>query len=365
MVIGPRLSENPMRTTVALGSLLVFLAAAAADAACQLNVRIVSSPILALAWDPVPGATSYEVQESFDGLQTSRNYFMAGVTRLAITRRVSAPAKANYLVTARIASNVLSVAPRLDACTENMMATLPPDPELRRLTRKAVLPIVGSAVGAFGSRFKTSLKLTATTGFQRGKVVFHPAGAVAADGDPSIRYDFGGVGESVFFEDVVAEMGQGGIGTLDIVPDEDASQIIPEAEARLFNDTVGGTFGTYESPVFPFDYLNGPSMTVEIPVGSFRVNVGLRTLTDVTARILVYGTDKRLREFRAATYPADYMTMGNVAQMIGRDLAAGESFTILFDGAVIPFYTITENRTNDPAVFIIRRTSSDVGNYIE
>ncbi len=291
---------------------------------------------------------------------------MAGQERFPITRRASGPIKVTYSVTARIASNVSSVGPRLDACTEAMTTIMPVDAELRRMTRKGILPIVGSATGAFGGQFKTSIRLTATTGQQSGRIVFHPAGSVASDSDPSVRYGFNGVGDSLFYEDVVAQLGRTGIGTIDIVPDENASQILPEVEARLFNDTPIGTFGGYESVVFPFDYLSTPSMTVQIPAGAFRVNVGVRTLTATNLRVLIYGTDKRLRGFHDATFPADYMTMGNLEQMIGENLVAGESFAMFFSGSAIPFHTITENRSNDPAVFVARRTASgDVGNYIE
>jgi len=344
----------------------LLVSASVAEAACDLNVRVVTTPILALAWDSVPGATSYQIQESLDGLLTSRNYFVAGQERFAITRRATGPIRVTYAVTARIASNVSSIGPRLDACTEAMTTTLPADAELRKLTRKGILPIVGSVTGAFGGQFKTSLRLTATTGQQSGRIVFHSGGSIASDGDPSMRYGFSGVGESVFYEDIVPQLGRTGIGTIDIVPDEDASQVLPEVEARLFNDTPIGTFGAYQSVVFPFDYLSTPSMTVQIPAGAFRVNVGLRTLTAASLRVLIYGTDKRLRAFHEATFPADYMTMGNVEQMLGQNLVAGESFTMIYTGSVIPFYTITENRTNDPAVFVARRAaSSDVGNYIE
>jgi len=97
-----------------------------------------------------------------------------------------------------------------------------------------------------------------------------------------------------------------------------------------------------------------------------RVNAGLRTLTDTKANALIYGVGGRLRDFRNLAWPADYTAFGSIAQLLGVDLQPGESVSIFFDGAVIPFYTRTENRTNDPEFFIPRPASSnDVGSFIE
>ena len=75
---------------------ILLVSASVAQAACDLNLRVVTTPFLALAWDPVPGATSYQVQESLDELVTSRNYFVAGQERFPITRRASGPIKVTY-----------------------------------------------------------------------------------------------------------------------------------------------------------------------------------------------------------------------------------------------------------------------------
>ena len=54
------------------------------------------------------------------------------------------------------------------------------------------------------------------------------------------------------FDDVVAAMGQSGIGSLDIVPLNLFSLgdpgVLP-VETRLFNEAAEGTFGAFEAPV--------------------------------------------------------------------------------------------------------------------
>lgn len=354
------------RTPVALAALLLLLTAPAARAACTLNLRFVSDPPT-LVWDDIGGVKTYQIQESFDQFMTSRNFFFT-TPPFAIQHRASAEVKAYYSVTAIMQSNVLSVAPSGEGCTEQIIVTLKADARFRALTRKAVVPVVGSTAGAFGGRFKTALKLTSNAAGERGRVIFHPAGTVGRPDDPSMPYGFGGSGEELFVDDVVGAMGQTGIGTLDIVPDESASDSVPTVEARLYNDTPAGTYGTTESAYYPFDFLHPPPWTAGISAtdSRFRINIGLRTLTVTRARALVYGTNGRLREFRELEWPADYMTLGTFKQVLGIDLQPGESVTLFFDGAVIPFHTRTENRTNDPELFVAGAAHSpNVGSYVE
>jgi hypothetical protein len=351
-------------TKTALAALFLILITPRAHALCRLNLRVAGNPPT-LLWDSIPGTTSYQVQESFDNFVNSRNYFIEDAS-FRIDRRASAPVKIFYRVTAMLGPNVLSVAPAADGCTEAIDFTLQPDPGFRTLTRKAIVPIAGSTPGAFGGRFKTSLKLVANGPDERGRIVFHPSGATAASSDPSIAYVLSTAGETLAFDDVVAQMGRSGVGSLDIIPDADASSVVPNVEARLYNDTASGTFGTFAAAVLPVDYLQAPTLSVKIPSAPFRMNMGLRTLTDTRAKALVYGLNGRLREFRDLDWPPEYTVLGTVGQIIGMDVQPGEVVVVFFDGAAIPFYTLTENRTNDPELFVLRHTrSADVGSFVE
>jgi hypothetical protein len=363
----PALSER-QRVEGALGMTiaLAVLFAPAAHAICPLNVRFTDNPP-AVVWDNISGATSYEIQESFDNV-TSRNY-QADSSPFVIRRRSSSDVKVSYIVTAILSSNVLSLDATSEACRESAVMTLKSDPVFRALTRKAVIPIAGSGQGANGGRFKTSLTLSATGAAERGRVIFHPAGSAARPDDPSIPYVFNeGVGQELKFDDVVAAMGQSGVGSLDIVPDEGASDVLPAIDVRLYNETTVGTFGTAAPALLPFDFLQPPTLTLSIPASDslFRVNVGVRTLTDTRATALVYGTNGHLRTFRNLAWPADYTILGTVAQVIGLAVDPGESVSIFFEGAAIPFYTRTENRTNDPDLFVgSGGKPGNVGAYVE
>jgi hypothetical protein len=355
---------NP-KGTAALAAFLISIMVPCANAVCTLNIRMTDSSTL--AWDIVPGVTTYQVQESFDNYANSRNYFLTA-PRFHINHRVSADTRVWYIVTAELDSRTLSVDPSREGCTEQFTVTLGADPEFRTLTRKAVLPIVGSGSGANGGRFKTSLKITGNSPNQRGRLIFHPAGSMAAPGDPSMTYSLGGgIGQSMIVEDIVAQLGQSGVGSLDIVPDADAPSSVPTVEARLFNDVGNGTIGTTTSALYPFDFLQAPTLSVQIPDGQrFRMNMGLRTLTATRAKVLIYSTSGRLREFHDRFWPADSTIIGTPKQVIGADVQPGESVSLFFDGAAIPFYTLTENRTNDPEVFVARPVqSTNVGSYVE
>jgi hypothetical protein len=347
-----------IKSPSAVAALLFLALAPHVDAVCSLNLRLADPSTL--AWDVIPGLTTYQVQESFDNYSTSRNYFTKATT-FSMNHRASADTKIWYVVTAALDSRTLAVNPSAEGCTESLVVTLKADPEFRALTRKAVVPIVGSGPGAFGGRFKTSIKLTATSPVN-GRLVFHPVGSTASPDDPSMPYTIDSI-TPIIIEDIVAELGRTGVGSLDIVPDTNA---VPTVEARLFNDTTNGTFGTATPAFYPFDYLQAPTLNVTIPDSQFRINIGVRTLRETKARALIYNVFGKLREFRDLAWPADYTIFGTVQQVIGADLRPGESVSLFFEGSAIPFYTRTENRTNDPELFVATPAhSTNVNSYVE
>ncbi|HEY3057197.1 MAG TPA: hypothetical protein VGK31_14825 [Thermoanaerobaculia bacterium] len=347
-----------IKSRSAVAALLFIALAPSVHAVCTLNLRLADPSTL--TWDVIPGLTTYQVQESFDNYATSRNYFTK-TPPFHINHRASADTKIWYLVTAALDSRTLAVNPFEEGCTETLVVTLKADPEFRALTRKAVLPIVGSGPGAFGGRFKTSLKLS-PSGPVSGRLVFHPSGSTASPDDPSMPYNIDSI-SPIIIDDIVAELGRTGIGSLDIVPDTNA---VPVVEARFYNDTPNGTFGTATAAFYPFDYLQAPTLNLTIPDTRFRINIGLRTLTETKAKALVYNIYGKLREFRDLAWPADYTILGTVRQVLGVDLQPGESVSLFFEGAAIPFYTRTENRTNDPELFVVTPAhSTNVNSYVE
>lgn len=328
-------------------SFSVAIASASAFAACDLALRTEGN---VLRWNAVPGSTNYIVQESLGSSETSLNR-STKMNSLAITRRASAASTVRYRVVAELTGGIRAADDgSTDACTATLEVQLPANPEFRKLTNKAVFPIAGSTPGAMGGRFRTALTLQGTAGMQ-GRIVFHPAGTIASDGDPSIAYSFAAA-PVLAWDDIVESLGQSGIGSLEIVPSDGEVVRMPDADLRLYNDTSIGTFGTFAAPAFPFEYLHPRPLNVRIPDARFRVNVGLRTLTETKIKILVYSAGGRLRDLRDRTFPAGWMQMTSASEFAGSTLLPGESMTLLLTGAVIPFYTITENATNDPTLVV-------------
>ena len=106
--------------------------------------------------------------------------------------------------------------------------------------------------GAGGSFFKTSVQLFNPLGFPlTARLVFHPVGAQGAVTDPSLDVAIEPL-QTESFEDVVAAMGIGGLGTLDIMLPSPSNS--PVVVARVYDDAgADGTQGFTQEAVSPND----------------------------------------------------------------------------------------------------------------
>lgn len=351
-------------------AVVCLLAASSADAACVLNVRLTgggsSGQPLALAWDAVSGAVNYEVTESRDESATSTNtrIFSPG---FIIRRRASVDTKINYRVVAILGAGVMSSKADSsgDACFEEIIVTIAADPAFRKMTRRAIVPIAGSTEGALGARFRTGVEMTAS-GRHQGKVVFRPAGTAPSGNDRSVPYEFEGAGLRMSWDDIVASMGASGIGSLEIIPDEASDGVIPSTRVHLYQQDEQGTFGSFTAPVYPFDFLQPVPLSIFVPARGFRVNAGVRTIKAVALKALIYDINGRLRALRDLEFPAEFTSMKSLDDFVGTRVLPGERVVLLPSDAVISFYTLTENGTNDPSLFIATpfAASGDVGKYV-
>lgn len=359
---------EPVKISAVLIAALALALPLSADF-CDLNLRYENGEV---RWDEIVGATNYTVLELYGDGGNSR-YYSTLKKSVPVNHRASGPITIRYIVTAEVAPGVRAMpgqvathAEPVDACTGSIDVRLTADPAFRKLTRRAVLPVVGSTSGAFGGKFKTSLTLRGNPS-QHGRLIFHPAGAVASDSDPSIPYSFA-QSRVIRFDDVVAAMGQQGIGSIDVVPDDDSAERIPEMEARLYNDTAMGTFGTFTRPVLPSEYLAPASFSVVVPDNRFRVNIGVRTLTPTTVQTVVLNAEGRPNGLKNLTFPAGWMEMKSASDFLGgRALAEGESILLSVSGVAIAFYTITENATNDPTLVLgpTRPSPNDFSKFVD
>ena len=218
----------------------------------------------------------------------------------------------------------------------------------------AVVPVVISQPGLQGSNFRTALQLyNPGVTLATGRLVFHPQGVPGASTDPSTTYTLN-PGQTLFLGDIVATLGQTGIGSLDIVPTAGPT---PFASVRIYNDLgAPGTLGFTEQSFKPNDALQAGGRGILVSPFDpffFRLNVGVRTL-GAGASIVITVRDANGSVLRTITrtYLANFFQQTDVASFLG-GVALGANQTVTVDvvsGSLFLYGATADNRTNDPAV---------------
>jgi hypothetical protein len=377
-------------------AVLLSLLAANAFAQCNLNPQTdAGGPVkpgvpFRISWSPVTGASSYELRRAgFISTSagtnpftftTSRSNFYSGTSSAEDVILTTSQGFVNYELRAIGGSGVL--------CTAPFSVVVLNDDATRSMFERVVIPVAGSLTGANGSQFKTALTMTVPRSLQTstysGKIIFHPAGAPISDNDPSIPYSIVSHGDAptvIHYDDVVAAIGRTGLGTLDIVPDAASRSYVPSVSARVYTPEQIDTFtGTEEPMTVGADAafvtrLTLPVMQFTHPDASrYRASIGVRTfgvdpvIMDVTIQpeggvawhvpiTLAPNTFRHDALATLAQYPA--LTGGETVTIMFRSAASPTGMT-----AVIPYYTLTNNVTNDLSIFpgIRRQNPIDVSN---
>jgi hypothetical protein len=323
----------------------------------QLTITTLPSTtdaVFQLSWPGVLGASQYEIQASSDGFVNTKKLKLvdASTTSVTITQKTSKPSLIySYRVIASNPANPVDVQ-CIGTATTNFLGL-----KLGRLVRKTVIPVVGSTRGLNNADFKTSLRFGPSAVSQTGKIIFHPAGQAGSENDPSIPYRLDS-GMTLQYDDIVAAIGQSGIGSIDIIStglygrDYPVLEMVP-VEVRLFNQAATGTYGGFESAVQPADAFRPTDWSVLVPSSRFRVNVGVRTVTAAHATFFLFSATQPLQQ-KVLDLPADYVFMQAADQFFGAPVQEGDTIVMHFDGSdtiAIPFHTFTDNSTNDPSIF--------------
>lgn len=354
-----------MRSMRVLAATALFaITAVPLSATCSLPLTVTVLPsangatnvVLTLSWPAVPGATQYEVQASSDNFGTTKRLTVvdASTTGVTITQKTSQLFhEYSYRVIASNPTNPFDV-PCSGTITKSLGNFV-----LSHVVRKTVIPVAGSTRGANNADFKTSLRMGPSNRPQQGKIIFHPAGQAGSEDDPSIPYRLDR-GVTVQYDDIVAAIGQTGIGSIDIIStgaygrDYPTLEMVP-VEVRLFNQTPSGTtYGGFEAPVQGADAFRPEDWSVLVPSSRFRVNIGVRTLTAAHVTFFHISPDGLTQ--KTLDLPADYVFMQGAEQFFGETVKEGDTIVIHFDGSdtiAIPFHTFTDNSTNDPSIFNI------------
>lgn len=226
-------------------------------------------------------------------------------------------------------------------------------------TLRGVVPVVGSTAGAFGSNFRTELQLHNRSSIaMKGRLVFHPQGRSAADGDASIPFVLE-PRQTIHYGDVVASLGQSGLGSLDLMLESGG---VPSVVARAFDDKgEAGTSGATVAVVEPSSALrSGDSAVLLTPSDrtSYRFNVGIRTLAaPARIRVSIYGSNGILRKaaFERA-YAPSWFEQRSGDSFANEVLLADEAIVVeVLEGELVLYGTTTDNKTNDPSIEILRR----------
>jgi PKD repeat protein len=171
--------------------------------------------------------------------------------------------------------------------TSTRTRTRTPTPVLGPQIVAGYLAVAGSTPGNFGSFFKTAVQLTNPgPGASAGRFFYHEAGLNPANGTLSWSL---APGQTIGYDDIVAAMGQNGLGTIDLYVAQGSP--VPIVLTRIYDDGgASGTSGftepfyrTLDVPQNGGGYLIGPS-----DVSRYRYNLGFRTLSSdvhVTATV--------------------------------------------------------------------------------
>jgi hypothetical protein len=329
-----------------------------------------------ISWDPVPSAQGYGIRRANlvtinptpnpIAFPSSTNSVLLSGNEITDTLNTTDNGYVNYEISAIIATDTI--------CRASFTVPVRSDDAIRRAFQRVIVPVAGSVMGAFGAPFKTSLRLTVppSSGSETytGSIVFHPSGAVRDD-DPSMPYslkaDLTGT-HQLAFDDVVAAMGQHGIGTLDVVPDAASLFRAPLVEARIYTPAQADTFTGVEETLNAQDAAlvsKFPTKTLSFVVpdpARFRVSVGVRTIgaDPVIANVIAFVPGAPFQGTLNFFAPNTSNQM-SLESFVKFPLNGGEFVRITFTNgnptpsgltAIVPYYAITNNVTNDTSIFV-------------
>jgi len=349
-----------MKRVVFFVAIVTVAMATDLSAQCSLNLQktdLGRGKAWELSWNTVPGIDDYKLElirtDDETGTTTTRVRELDSRGAAKMKEEVSILTTVDLDVTYRVTAIGTP-----EPCSATIAVSYPNDADFRRIVRKSVIPLVGSTRGAGGSLFKTSLRLRATKTNQRGTIVFHPANAEATNNDPRLDYTLPTLNSIMEWDDVVAALGVNGIGTLDIVPDGGANGwSVPAADVRLFNVAANGTYGATAIQTQAYDYLSASpdplnTLTVTVPAIELRLNLAVRTFDAARTTIDVRRDGSKISTRRIDS-DRETLLFDNAPNLTGFALQPGDVITItVSEGGGIPMYTLTDNQTNDPALYV-------------
>jgi hypothetical protein len=222
-------------------------------------------------------------------------------------------------------------------------------------------PVVGSTAGSLGSNFKTSMQLLnpSASAVLGGRLVFHRAGTIGAASDPSINFSLA-PGEVVSYADVVATLGQSGLGSIDLVMAP--GSLTPVIATRIYNDAgAAGTAGFFEDLVGTASGVGTRILTggtqgflhTAVEPARTRINFGVRSLSSGAALTVRLENSAGIVLTQAQkAYEANFFEQVDSGTFLnGVQPGPNQKVRIVVTaGSAIVYAAITDNVTNDPSV---------------
>jgi len=224
-----------------------------------------------------------------------------------------------------------------------------------------IIPVAISSPGAFGSFFKTAVQvLNPGPGSDAitGRFVFHPSGVSGSPSDPSMPFTVS-AGQTSSYIDLVAAMGQSGVGSIDVVLPTGSQ--VPVVVTRVYNDGgAAGTTGFTEDVVDPNGAFSSPVLSAGITgyilgpadVAHFRYNIGVRSLFGgASLTVTAHDSGGMVIGTNTVTYPPNYLQQLDAASFLGVPLTNNDSIELsVSNGAAIIYGATADNITNDPSL---------------
>lgn len=214
----------------------------------------------------------------------------------------------------------------------------------------AIVPVVGSARGQSNANFKTELQLANGSDVaMAGWLVLRPQLVFR-------RYDLP-PHTTLSFNDVVADFGVSGLGSIDLLADAGP---VPTVVARAYDDQPGGTTGV-TVPLVPLASVLGgvdrATLIVPRDLVRYRFNIGVRTLdAGLTLALTLRSANGTERHRRMITYDANHFEQQPGDLFAGAPLRADDSIELrIVAGSAIVYATTVDNRTNDSSIQIAER----------
>jgi len=243
--------------------------------------------------------------------------------------------------------------PAFVPCTWTDLITIEQGPGVRALVRRSYVPVVGSAAGANGARFRTSMTMiNPDAETMHGRIIFRAQDVPGSSSDPAIPFALA-PNERRELADIVAAFGRTGLGSLDIVLDDDAPDWLPLVQTRAFNEAAdGATFGIAVPQVPALKLGEGGIATYVVPdPAKSLLNIGVRTWgSGGEAEFILQRADGTGVSVKKQ-FAGDYFQQMPAKDWIGADLAQGDTIYVVSLGAIV-YGTLTDNRSNDPTMLI-------------